>query len=124
MTLALLRLARLRGRDDFRDAAEKTLAVFSGKMQTGGPGLPQMLVAQMFASAKSMEIVLAGPRESLDPMLRVIRSRFLPNAVVMLASEASLPMPAVGGAATAYVCENFACQLPVTATGQLEKLLQ
>ncbi|MEO8100733.1 MAG: thioredoxin domain-containing protein [Acidobacteriota bacterium] len=124
LILALLRLARMRGRDDFRQAAERALETFSGKMQTGGPGLPQMLVARMFASGKPMEIVLAGPREDLEPMLDTIRDHFLPNAVVLMASEAAQPLPAVNDAATVYVCENFACQLPVTSAADLEKLLQ
>ncbi|MEP6963296.1 MAG: thioredoxin domain-containing protein, partial [Acidobacteriota bacterium] len=122
--LALLRLARLRNRDDFRKSAQRALTTFSGKMQNGGPSLPQMLVAQMFASGKPMEIVLAGPREQLDEMLQAIRKRFLPNAVVLMASESAQPMPAVNGLATAYVCENFACQLPGTTVAELEKLLQ
>ena len=63
MALALLRLARITGRDDFRTAAERTLEAFSGRMLAGGAGLPQMLVAQMFAMGKPMEIVLAGPRD-------------------------------------------------------------
>ena len=61
MALALLRLARITGRSDFRTAAERTLEAFSGRMLAGGAGLPQMLVAQMFAMGKPMEIVLAGP---------------------------------------------------------------
>ena len=93
-------------------------------MTAGGSGLPQMLVAMMLATGKPMEIVLAGPREGLDGMLRVIRGRFLPNAAVMLTSEAPTLMPGVDDGATAYVCENYTCQLPVTTPAALEKLLQ
>jgi uncharacterized protein YyaL (SSP411 family) len=127
MALALLRLARITGRDDFRTAAERTLAAFSGRMLSGGAGLPQMLVAQLFAMGKPMEIVLAGPHSGSSDMLREIRKRFLPNAVVMRASEAqhaSETMTAVDGLATAYVCENYACKLPVTETQALAELLQ
>jgi uncharacterized protein YyaL (SSP411 family) len=124
MALALLRLGRICGNADFRAAAERTLEAFSGKMLAGGAGLPQMLVAQMFAMGKPMEIVLAGPSDQLVPMLAEIRRRFLPNAVVMQAAQAPSPMPPVGGLATAYVCENYACKLPVTEAGALAKLLQ
>jgi uncharacterized protein YyaL (SSP411 family) len=124
MALALLRLARLTGREEFRKSAERTLEAFSGKMLAGGAGLPQMLVAQMFAMGKPMEIVLAGPRDQQIGMLGEIRKRFLPNAVVMQASEAPNPMPAVDGLPTAYVCENYACKLPVTGTAALAELLQ
>jgi uncharacterized protein YyaL (SSP411 family) len=124
MALALLRLARITGRDDFRKAAERTLEASSGKMLSGGSGLPQMLVAQMFAMGRPMEIVLTGPRDQQLAMLAEIRKRFLPNAVVMQASEAPMAMPPVDGYATAYVCENYACKLPVTETLALAELLQ
>ncbi|MCU1337502.1 MAG: hypothetical protein JWO19_3083, partial [Bryobacterales bacterium] len=127
MALALLRLARITQRDDFRAAADRTLESFAGRMLSGGAGLPQMLVAQMFAMGKPMEIVLAGPPTGSSNMLREIRKRFLPNAVVMRASEAQHApdaMTAVDGLATAYVCENYACKLPVTETRALAELLQ
>jgi uncharacterized protein YyaL (SSP411 family) len=120
MTLALLRLARLRNRDDFRQSAERTLAFFTGKMRTGGPGLPQMLVAQMFSSGKPIEIVFAG--ELSPEILRVARSRFLPNAILMRAEHA--PDSAVYAKPGVYVCENFTCQLPVFTAADLEKRLQ
>jgi len=124
MALALLRLARLTGRDDFHQAGERTLQSFAGRMLSGGAGLPQLLVAQMFAMGKPMEIVLAGPRDQLTSMLHVIRQRFLPNAIVMRASEAPVEMTAQDGLATAYVCENYACNLPVTEASALKELLQ
>jgi len=33
-------------------------------------------------------------------------------------------MTALGGVPTAYVCENFACQLPVTDASALDVLLE
>ncbi len=42
----------------------------------------------------------------------------------MRGEQSSLPMPALGGAATAYVCENFACKLPVTNASALDVLLE
>jgi uncharacterized protein YyaL (SSP411 family) len=122
MTIALLRLARMTDRQDFRRAAERTLAVFSARMTTGGAGMPQMLVALQFALAKPMEIVLAGPLDSA--LLATIRRRFLPHAVVGRASESPVEMPAVDEKATVYVCSNFACNLPVTEMNQLDELLE
>ncbi len=125
MALALLRLSRMTGREDFRASAERTLRAFASRIKTGGAGLPQMLVALEFALASPIEIVLAGGREDaqIQEMLRIIRKHFLPGAVVMMAGEAAVPMPAIEGRATAYVCENYACKLPVTDAAALESQL-
>jgi hypothetical protein len=125
VALLLLRLARMTGREDFRAAAERTLRAFASRIQEAGTGVPQMLVALSFVLAHPQEIVLAGPAAdpAMQAMLAAIRRRFLPNAVVMRAEQSSLPMPAVAGAPTVYVCENFACHLPSTEISALEKLL-
>jgi hypothetical protein len=85
-----------------------------------------MMVAQAFASAQPREIVLAGPRDhaAMREMLATIRRRFLPNAVVMMAGEAPLEMPAIDGQPTAYVCENYACNLPTNQVSRLDELIQ
>jgi uncharacterized protein YyaL (SSP411 family) len=126
MTIALLRLARMTDREDFRSAAARTLEAFSSRMASGGAGVPQMLAALTFALGRPMEIVLAGPgdRAEMRILLAAIRRRFLPNAVVARASESPVPMPAIEQKATVYVCTNFACQLPVTSVDQLDKLLE
>jgi hypothetical protein len=122
MTIALLRLARMTGREDFRKAAARTLEAFSSRMASGGSGVPQMLVALQFALGKPMEIVLAGPRD--HAMLACIRRRFLPNAVVSRASESPVAMEAIAEEPTVYVCSDFACNLPVTEVNQLDELLE
>jgi uncharacterized protein YyaL (SSP411 family) len=122
MTMALLKLARMTDREDFRAAAGRTLEAFSSRMASGGAGVPQMLAALSLALGKPMEIVLAGPLDAA--MLAAIRRRFLPNAVVTRASESPVAMPAVGAKPTVYVCSNFACQLPATEVNQLDDLLE
>ena len=125
MALALLRLARLTGVTEYAASAERTFVAFRSRLSGMPAGLPQMLVAVAFSLAAPMEIVLAGPRE--DPamldLLRVVRGRFLPNAVVMFASEAPVSMESVKDRPTAFVCENYACNLPVTEAAELVKLL-
>jgi uncharacterized protein YyaL (SSP411 family) len=113
-------------RADFRRSAERTLQAFSSRLEDAGTGVPQMLVAQAFVLAKPREIVLAGPADDavMREMLSTIRRRFLPSAVVMRAEQAGRDMPAVGGLPTAYVCENFACKLPVTSVAALDELLE
>jgi hypothetical protein len=60
----------------------------------------------------------------MKEMLAAIHRRFLPGAVVLRAEQSTVPMPALDGAATAYVCENFACNLPVATAAALDELLE
>ena len=121
MALVLLRLCRFTGRADFRTSAERTLRGFGRRLGAAPSAMPQMLAASIFAEARPLEIVLAG-HESAE-MLDRIRERFLPCGVVMRAEQAPVAMPALDGRATAYVCENYACQLPVTDARALADLL-
>jgi len=122
LTLALLRLGRILGREDFGRSVERALAAFSPRVQANPTAAPQMLVAQALASGKSMEIVLVGPLDGA--MLATIRQRFLPHAVVMHPEPAPVSMPPVDSKPTAYVCENYACKLPVTTAQALAETLQ
>jgi len=126
MAMLLLRLARMTDRADFRAAAEHTLRAFGSRMTEAGTGVPQMLAAHSFALARPREIVLAGPREdpAMEKMLASIRRRFLPGTVVLRNEQSTSPMPALEGAPTVYVCENFACKLPVTRAIALDELLE
>ncbi len=125
MALALLRLSRILpskgGREDFQAAAERTLRAFAARLQAAPSALPQMLAAVLFAQGRPMEIVLAGP--SGPAILAEVRARFLPNAVVMRAEQSPVPMPAIENRPTAYVCQNYACQLPVTTPAAVADLL-
>jgi uncharacterized protein len=122
IAMALLKLARITGREDFRISAERTLQAFASRLKAAPTAAPQMLVVQMFATGRPMEVVLAGPRD--QAMLAAIHGRFLPDAVVMHAGQAPVAMPALDGKPTAYVCENYACKLPVTDDRLLRELLQ
>jgi uncharacterized protein YyaL (SSP411 family) len=128
--LTLLRLEALTGEARWREAGERTLRCF-GALLAGAPAaLGEMLLAVDFALGESKEIVLVRPSRSDDaPLLDVVRSRFLPNAVVIRAEEGSNELalarerPALRGTPTAYVCVRGACQLPVTEPAELGKLL-
>jgi uncharacterized protein len=120
IALALLRLARMTGREDFRRAADRTLTAFASRLNTAGAGVPQMLVALQFALTDPKEIVLTDPDRE---MLRAVRRHFLPAAVILLARDAPQPLPALDGRPTAYVCANYACRLPVAAAAALEAQL-
>jgi uncharacterized protein YyaL (SSP411 family) len=126
--LNLLRLARLTGDADLEAAAARTLRAFAARVSAQPVAAPQMLAAFEFAAAPPRQIVIAGDADAADrhALLRTAAARFLPFHVTMLAAHAPshAAMPAVGGRAAAYVCENYACQLPVTEPARLAELLQ
>jgi uncharacterized protein YyaL (SSP411 family) len=125
----LLRLAQFTGRSDFRESAERLLAAFAPRLSAGGATLPQMLAAAEFYLSEPRQIVFAG--EDPGALARAFYTRFVPNRVVMKAgpalaqwNAAVASMHEVDGRAAAYVCKNYACQLPVTEVDALLKLIQ
>jgi hypothetical protein len=109
----LLRLAALRGRDDYRQRAETLTA-----------GFGRLLCAADLATAPVKEVVIAGRPEAEDTraLLDVALGAYRPHIVVARIcpgdSDAAALTPllagreAIGGMATAYVCAGFVCQLP------------
>lgn len=137
--LVLLRLGRLTSNQAFETRAQEVIAAFSASLTQQPGGSPMLLQALDFHIGPSREIVIAGAPD--DPvvrgMLAAVRERFLPSKVIALhpvaadAAEALTtlvpfmkPQIARAGRATAYVCENYACRLPVADVAGLVKLLE
>ena len=135
--LLLLRLAQFTDRTRYRDAAEKTLQLFSNHLHKAPGTVPQMLCVLDFYLSKPRQIIIAGKADAAGTrtMLRSIHDRYLPNAIVILADGGKsqralaklLPfletIKPVGGKATAYVCVNYACQLPTNDIDKMTALL-
>ena len=69
-------------------------------------------------------------RPETQALYQEVRKRYLPNTVVAgkePGTKSLLPIlegrDLVNGQAAAYVCENYACKLPVTNAAALGKLL-
>ena len=137
-TLVLLRLAAFTGNADYRTKAEESLRTAAPLMQRAGGGMMHMLRALDYMLTPPREIAIVGRREANDTrqLLAAARSRFLPTKVVALLDASRddaartverVPLLSgkamLAGAATAYVCRNFACQSPVTTPDALGRLL-
>jgi uncharacterized protein len=134
----LLRLTQMTNRDDFRQSAARALAAFEKRLSLAPSALPQMLAAGEFLLSHPRQIVVAGERGAADTqaLLRTIHSRFMPNRVVLLIDSQdtrarlanSIPeiaaMQPLDGRPAAYVCRDYACQLPVSDAAALAELLQ
>jgi len=135
--LNLLRLARMTGNGRFEKTAADLMRAFSGPVSRHPVAHTQLLIALDFTLSPGTEIVIAGDPKGDDvrAMLRAVRSRFLPRTVVILnpdgkpGSEIGEIAPwvkgqnPIGGKATAYVCRNRTCALPVTGVKELEEIV-
>jgi len=133
-TMLLLRLAQFTDRAEYRNAAERTLRLFGDHLYKGPQVVPQLLCALDFYLSQPKQVVIAGKPDAVDTraLLQRLREQYLPNAIVILAEGGAaqkslaklLPfvetIQPVDGKATAYVCVNYACQLP---TSDAEKML-
>ena len=131
----LLRLAQMTDRKDFHDSADRLLRALSKRIEAQPGASPQMLAAYEFSLSKPKQVVLVG-REGLPVLLHELNSRFVPHKIVLLVDTGSsrkalaayLPvietMTEKEGKATAYVCENYACQLPTADPKKFAELLQ
>jgi hypothetical protein len=131
--LALLRLAVFTGTVDLQRHAVSSLRSvrdFLGRMPSG---FAHWLCALDFYLTTPKEIVIIGPRDDVATraLLAVAFARYGPNKVVAGAESPSHDAPSplleerelAGGRPTAYVCENYACQLPVTEPEALARQL-
>jgi len=133
----LARLARIFNHKEFRHSAARIIGTFHSTLDRMAVALPQMLAALDATVTEPVQIVVAGQPEdaATAELLRIIRSRYLPNKVVLLADgkegqewlgqhvEAIQPMAPVNGKPAVYVCRDFTCELPVTDPEKLASML-
>jgi len=139
-TKNLLRLYHYTGQAAYLQHAEQVLRLFRRHMEQQPFGFGSLLTTLDFYLHKPQEIVLLGAPGAADTqaMLRAIHQQYLPNktllqidprhaTTVLEASPLLRDMLAgktqVDGKATAYVCHNFTCSLPVTEPEALNALL-
>ena len=137
----LLRLAVFTGNSDYSAKAAVPLRSLHQAMSQSPGGTGHWLSALDFYVSPPKEIAVIGPRDNpaTQALLDTVFSRFLPNKVVMGAETAPTTPIAdagpgfplltdrgmVGGLPSAYVCQKYACQLPVTdPAGLAEQLSQ
>jgi uncharacterized protein len=133
-------LAHLVGGDDRRERAARTLARFGPRLGEMARSVPMMACALEAWHAALQQVVVVG--EPDDPSTRAlhdaISARYLPFAIVVPVTPGEpqrqvadlLPWIAAmsprEGRATAYMCQDFACQEPVTSPealgAQLDRL--
>ncbi len=129
----LMRLSFLTGREKWYDLAYSSILAFSAKLEKMPYAMPQMLVALDYALHKPKQIIIAGREKdnTAEYMLREVYKRFIPNKVLVKIDPLNAPKSLTFASGvvinepvtTAYVCENFACRLPVETIEEFTELL-
>ncbi len=134
--LNLIRLSRITARTGYEDRARDIGRTFHEQVARGASAFTMMMSAVDFVAGPSFEIVVAGHagRDDSRLMVEALNRRFIPSKVVLFRPE-DAPEPvvklapytrtqaAMDGAATVYVCRNYACELPVTDVAAMLELL-
>ncbi len=127
----LLRFAVLTERQDYQRKAVNIFRLMHDNMTRFPSAFGYLLGALDFYLSTPLEIVLINAREDADAdaLAAEVWRRYLPHKVVAPKAEADeaaarlVPLlrerPALGGRATAYVCEHYTCRQPVTTPEEL-----
>ncbi|GAB4323793.1 MAG: thioredoxin domain-containing protein [Candidatus Zixiibacteriota bacterium] len=134
--LNLVRLERITANTELATRAQRLGEAFGQTIAQAPLAHAMMLVGLDFIIGPSREIVIAGDPAADDTraMLNALWSRFEPNKVVVLRPPGAAPRIAriaayaepqnsIDGKATAYVCRNYACQLPTTDPAKMLELI-
>ena len=115
---------------------QKTFGMFANNASMRGRAVPMMLASLSAYHSGMPQVVIAG--DAGDPgtsaLMAELRRRYLPTAIVVplrdrhrAALSRLLPWTAAlekqNGLATAYVCRDFACDLPATTPEELIRVL-
>ncbi len=135
-TLNLLRLAQYRDEPSYWERAEKTMNAFAPQINHFPSAMPQLLVGLEASLNRPRQIVVVGEGTipETNRLLREVYLHFVPNKILLLANGASRKyleerleavrgMQLLDGKPAVYVCQDFACQAPVTTPEELRKLL-
>lgn len=124
----LLKLAKLTGEEKYERFAVTVLRLVASQVKRYPNGFGRVLSTLEFYLNPTQEIVILGDS---GEMKREVWKDYLPNKIVVLAENAEnvelIPLlderKLIDGKTTAYVCENFVCQRPVTTVEELKEQL-
>jgi uncharacterized protein YyaL (SSP411 family) len=133
----LLRIWQMTDGESWKQKADKTVTTFSAILEKQPEGVPFMASAFDYGLAKHKQVVIVGRpgRDDTRQLLRLVWERYMPNRILMLADGGEgqqelakflsvvSSMRMKNGKATAYVCENYVCNLPTPDATVVARLL-
>ena len=133
----LLIISRLTGRTRYFDLARDLMSWYLREHAGSAAASTWMVASLNLALNPSVEVAVVGDPEATDTraLLQVVNALDRPEMVVLLKPAAGDPLldhlapftrgfTARSGKATAYVCRNHTCELPVTDPALLREILE
>ncbi len=134
----LARLHRMTGNDHYATRNETLLRAFSTKVAKNPMYFPSLLCGLDSHLGPSHEVVVSAETRDaagLEDMLAALRKPFSPHQVVMLRTEENAgdlaalapytrSQRSIDGKPTAFVCQDFTCQLPTTDADEMRESLK
>ncbi|SDC36738.1 MULTISPECIES: thioredoxin domain-containing protein [unclassified Candidatus Frackibacter] len=135
-TLNFLRLSKLMGKEELMEKAEEQFKFFGGQIKKNPTAYTYFLSALLFMQSKGKEVVIVGEEDQVNTkkMLTTIKKKFSPFTVTLLNNKVEKDELAnlapfvsdqkqIKGKPTAYICEDFTCQAPITDLQKFTKRL-
>jgi uncharacterized protein len=133
----LVRLWQMTEEDGLRQQASNIITAFGVQLSSAPESMPAMISAYEALSAQRRQVAIAGPanRPDTQGMVDVYWQHYLPNAILLHAEGGQqqeqlgktlsfvADLHERGGKATAYVCQNYVCNLPTSDLRVMEKLI-
>ncbi|BBL66875.1 thioredoxin domain-containing protein [Methanoculleus chikugoensis] len=135
---ALFVLGRMTANLELEETAERIRRVFVGTVSESPTACSHFLTGLEFMLGPNFEVIISGVpgAEDTKAMIGAIRSHYAPDAVVIFrpSDEEEPDIVRVAGftrdivtieeKATAYVCTNYACDIPTTDPGEMVRLVR
>lgn len=128
--LTLLQMNLYTGNGRYYDIAEQAVSSMYGAMAQYPTGFGQWLNAAALILNQPKEIAIVGDPKAAEThaLIDTAYEEYRPYQVVAVGTDGNMiellaERSQIDGRATAYVCENFACQLPTTDPAVLREQL-
>lgn len=131
----LLRLGRITGNPDWEQMADEAQKLFAKNMKKAPTGFGAALQSVDFITGTAREIIITGRKDASDTqqLRQHLNRHFLPRSVQILNDPEDELIPELApylsdyemkdGRATAYVCQNYSCELPTTDPEKMMDLI-
>ncbi|WP_048182606.1 thioredoxin domain-containing protein [Methanoculleus sediminis] len=135
---ALFVLGRMTANLELEETAERIRRVFAGTVSESPTACSHFLTGLEFMLGPNFEVIISGVpgAEDTKAMIGAIRSHYAPDAVIIFrpSNEEEPEIVEVAGftrdivmieeKATAYVCTNYACDIPTTDPDEMVRLVR